>query len=363
MAELSFSAADEADLGSSGSRSITQKLLPHPGEDAYLHLGTQWRESTERTLASMSLLHPAKGGMTLRATGLVDFPVDRLPRLDPADANYAKVLDLRLKADMQNERNMKIRYDRTLEDWTAVYTLVVDSLEQSMPLLVKELKVACDLHARGEVEVEGRYDGPLAYSAALAVLPQTSGTDRTRSKLDKEFYETLERLQKSPQHKLPDGCSADEFTKRAGTWIVHIEPNLARRYDPVDAADFIIDLLPSGLAESGRRIKKDMTRDGNFTDLMAVAKECRIMRSLSALSSCSTSSACCSFSAMKLMGLWRFSRTTKGLMIFVIATRRRKTPSISTESSSRCVSYEVPVWLRCVTCLARRIRRTSLPRC
>ena len=89
QAELSFSAAEGADLGSSENRSGTQKLLPHPGEDAYLHHATQWRESTDRILASMSLLHPAKGGETLRATELVDFPVDRLPVPVLGDANYA----------------------------------------------------------------------------------------------------------------------------------------------------------------------------------------------------------------------------------------------------------------------------------
>ena len=116
----------------------------------------------------------------------------------------------------------------------------------------------------------GYFDGPLAWQVALAVLPKADGE---RTKLDKDFYSAAEALQLS--HPLKPGCSGEEYSKRAGTWIHRIMPNLGRPCPPGDASDYVLQLMPANLREAGRRIKSDLKREGSWLNLAAVTRACR----------------------------------------------------------------------------------------
>ena len=93
-----------------------------------------------------------------------------------------------------------------------------------------------------EPGLEGYYDGTRAWALAINRL---SGQQRT--KVDRDFYRTAERLQ--TENKLADGCRAEEFVKKALAFIVHISPNLAQPYSKEESAEYIVDLMPKRLAE------------------------------------------------------------------------------------------------------------------
>ena len=61
----------------SGRTQVTLSI-PHPGENAKLHIATHWVETAERFLAKQKLLEAARGGMPPTAEDLVDYPLDRM---------------------------------------------------------------------------------------------------------------------------------------------------------------------------------------------------------------------------------------------------------------------------------------------
>ena len=86
------------------------------------------------------------------------------------------------------------------------------------------LSLRCSMSAKPSSGVDAdAYDGPLAWRTALSIL-----TKAERTKADKEYYETAERLQS--KNALPNGCSGDDYSRRAMAWIYFILPNLPRQY-------------------------------------------------------------------------------------------------------------------------------------
>ena len=79
-------------------------------------------------------------------------------------------------------------------------------------------------------------------------------------------------MQKS--NPLPDGCSASDFQKKAFAFVQYIMPNLAQKFEPHDAAEYILKLMPAGLHEAGQRIKFQTKSAGRFTDLMYLIRLC-----------------------------------------------------------------------------------------
>ena len=86
-----------------------------------------------------------------------------------------------------------------------------------------------------------------------------------RSKTDIRFYDTARDIQ--AKNRLSDGCKASDFKKKADAWIHRIRPNLQQPYSDLDAAEFIVDMLPKKLATDGRRIKENLKKAGTFEQL------------------------------------------------------------------------------------------------
>ena len=163
--------------------------IPHPGENAKLHIATQWVEAAERVLAKAKLLEPARGGIPATAEDLVDYPLDVM--MPPAAGDQRAQLEW-IKLEVHNEKNRKARESALLDAWTQIYLVIEESLQAHAPNLARELRDICDLQKRGAVAKAGYYDGPLAWQVALAVLPKADGE---RTKLDKDFYSAAEALQ------------------------------------------------------------------------------------------------------------------------------------------------------------------------
>ena len=212
-----FAAANGDDSGLT-MKGIGNATLPsHPGMDAARHTCVQYAESVIKILTKFGLLEPARGRQTLRASDLVDFPLHRLPVPHIADPQYAKLLELRTKWEMHNEKNLKVRTVKTLEDYTQIYVLCSASLEEKCPVQSKQLQAACNFYTRGESAVEGYYDGPLAFAAMMGLLNLEENVGGDRPKADSDFYEKALAAQLA--HPLPDGCAASEYMTRAGQFM------------------------------------------------------------------------------------------------------------------------------------------------
>ena len=126
----------------------------------------------------------------------------------------------------------------------------------------------CDLSSRGVVG--GYFDGPRAYRIIMHKLEKTIRTEQ-----DKDFYRQAERLQRATH--LPDGCPAADYHKKALSFIVHINPNLAQPYDSDDTTQYIINLMPKGMRDAGRLVKHELTLEGKLHDHLYVIQKCRAL--------------------------------------------------------------------------------------
>ena len=127
---------------------------PHPGENAKLHIATQWIEAAERVLAKSKLLEPARGGLPATAEDLVDYPLDLMMR--PAAGDQRTQLDW-IKLEVHNEKNRKARESALLDAWTQIYLIIEESLQTHAPNLARELRDICDLQKRGAVAKAGYF--------------------------------------------------------------------------------------------------------------------------------------------------------------------------------------------------------------
>ena len=150
--------------------------------------------------------------------------------------------------------------------WNKLYGLVLASVEGVSTLLAQELRTLCAITEGAE---DGsNFDGPLAWRVVVLLL-----TKAERTKEDKKYCKTAEELQL--RHHLPDGCPAEDYSKKAHAFVANILPNLAQTYSAEDAGDYVIDLMPRGLRESGRRIRERLLAEGRLTDLVHVVRVCR----------------------------------------------------------------------------------------
>ena len=100
------------------------------------------------------------------------------------------------------------------------------------PLLATELFEVCAFSRAGIVG--GWFDGPRAWQ----ILLERIDGDGERSEYDKNFYTTALKWQQS--NKLANGCSSDEYQKRAFAFLQFIKPNLAQKYEDADASEYIL---------------------------------------------------------------------------------------------------------------------------
>ena len=231
---------------------IDGQLLPVvPATQPPQHQAVLLREQLDDYLAKRNLLGVALGHGSSRARAIVDIDLDRLPPLDAAAPDYASRLTRQLEYERRNEENAYKRYNLELSDWTEVYAICAAATSKAVALK-KQMRDLCDLHALGRCP-DNYYDGPRAYQMVINHLLGSAG-DRSRE--DKEYYEHALELQiKSP---LPDGVLATDYHAKGYAAIVYILPNLARPISDVDAAEYIVDMMPSGLATERRLLKRKL---------------------------------------------------------------------------------------------------------
>ena len=95
-------------------------LPEYPGEDAYKHSSTQWRESAEARLGKRGLLAVANGRPPPECASLIDYPLHLLAPLDPAAPDAEKKLVERMKLEEHNARNAATRQRITFQKWTEI---------------------------------------------------------------------------------------------------------------------------------------------------------------------------------------------------------------------------------------------------
>ncbi|MDC0525857.1 hypothetical protein OAO87_02565, partial [bacterium] len=225
-------------------------------------------EQVEARLADYGLLAVAKDGADPDSCkALIDYDLSAYPELPPAHPHYLRNLETRMRYNQHNASNYQKRRSLRFAAWTKVYTLFKASTETSAPVFSRELLEKCSfekLHGMSD----GYFDGPRAYG-----LVSRKVFGATRTKADKNFYRTAERLQTS--NRLPDGASADEYSKKALAFLVKIQPYLAQPYDADDTSEYLVDLMPHALRESGRRVKDKLITDGVWHNHMQVLLTCR----------------------------------------------------------------------------------------
>ena len=145
---------------------------------------------------------------------------------------------------------------------------LAQSCETTAPTLFRTLYDKCNLETlTGNAGLAGYFDGPRAWRLVLVWL---EGGRRTTS--DKEFYRLAEKIQR--EHMLRAGCLESDYNEKALAFVNKIMPNLAQKYEPADAGEYLIDLMPLRLAPDKRRLKAELIRNGLISDLREVQRQC-----------------------------------------------------------------------------------------
>ena len=190
-------------------------------------------EDAKASLSAKGLMAVAEGEMPASALCIIDVSLDDLPKLPASHRDAARREEKRISVKAQNQANALKREQLTLEAWTQLYGALKACTAAKAPVLSRTMADRCDLATRG---VKGGYfDGPLAWRLAKAALAKAQRTDA-----DKAYYRKAERLQ--TEHRLPDGCLADAYVKKALAFVLHINPNLAQPYTASDASQYLLDL-------------------------------------------------------------------------------------------------------------------------
>ena len=96
---------------------------------------------------------------------------------------------------------------------------------------------------------------------------------KTRTERDKQFYRLALELQLKSH--MANGASADEYSKRAHAFIKKINPNLPQLYVEGGISDYLVDLMPADLRESGRLLKYDSEQKGRWLEYKEVISRCQ----------------------------------------------------------------------------------------
>ena len=236
MLRVGSSAGDSTVKGATGAKAYdgkNDKYPSFPGEECLSHVAAQYEEVSKRYLVTTGLYEVAFGGEPIESKAIFD---DMILQNGPVgSASHDPRIALHnAKAFATNQRNEQRRLDLLLAARTQLYGLVKGSCKTTAPLLCRELEDMCDLSPMG---FPGQFDGPRAFHAPLR---RTRG--EKRSKNDKAYYRAAEQFQLN--HPLVKGCTADEYTKRAYSFLVHIRPNLPQSYDDDETADYLVDMMP-----------------------------------------------------------------------------------------------------------------------
>ena len=240
----------------------TDDFLPQfPGEDSLAHEGTQWKENARAALGARDLLAVAQGQMPSTARCIIDVDLATLPELPESHRDASRRLEKRIEVETRNKENAQKRMFITLAAWTKVYAALKACTLKNAPVLSRTLHDRCDLEKTQSLD-GGFYDGPLAWKLVLAALNQAQRTEQ-----DKAYYRKAERLQ--TEHRLADGCPAADYAKKALAFILHINPNLAQPYSAQDVSQYLLDLMPTSLRESGRRMRSELKASARLGRLLA----------------------------------------------------------------------------------------------
>mmetsp|Transcript_10856 Transcript_10856/g.24987 ORF Transcript_10856/g.24987 Transcript_10856/m.24987 type:complete len:375 (-) Transcript_10856:417-1541(-) len=260
-----MSTVDNVKTSSSGHARI--ELSDFPGEEPLTHEGNSWKMDTITRLSPHELVAVAETGILPALSEIIDIDIDTFPELPADHPQHERRRLERIKILTSNMGNEERRRRVTLRAWTTLFESLRSSCVKKAPLLANELYELCALSSRG---IPGGYfDGPRAWAILMG---RVDGGAVERQESDKAFYSTAPELQKS--NPLPDGCTSTDYTKKAFAYVQYIMPNLAQKYEPADAAEYILKMMPPGLYEAGQRIKFSLKTEGRFTDLKYLIRQC-----------------------------------------------------------------------------------------
>ena len=195
--------------------SLPLQLTPLPPNMPLLHDAEETRRKLEDELSVQKYLRVALGYIPDSVAHIKLFPLERFP-LPPQDApNYTRALESYLKHQMENEEKEKRVQTATYTAWTTLSAALAIAADANRPSLARQIRTICDLSA--DPELNGYADGPRAFGMVVADLANNG----ERTKKDKQFYDDALAVQSS--HRLADGCSAEEYRKKAEAFVEKIK--------------------------------------------------------------------------------------------------------------------------------------------
>ena len=123
------------------------------------------------------------------------------------------ILDEINRIKTRNKQNAIPRWFIIMSAWTMLYNSIAQCCEKTAPILFRTIFDSCNLEKTRGI-IGGFFDGPRAWQWVLIWL--TGGGRRTKS--DKDYYRTAERLQRD--HQLLNGCL--EASEAHGHLFLHL---------------------------------------------------------------------------------------------------------------------------------------------
>ena len=219
-------------------------------------------------LAEKHLLKVALGQPPASCRQLIDHDMSLIPLADPnlPPRDFLRLVEIRMRCERDNSVNAAKRYELDMNARTECFGIISKSCERNQNDLRKTLREKCDYTSSGHT---GYFDGARAFAMVCFAI-----SHQVRTRQDKDFYATALEILMDPKNQLPDHCLGSDFQRKARSFVESVMPYLERKFELPDAIDKIISFMPNCLASDGRRIKKDIEKDG-VTDLMTIIESCR----------------------------------------------------------------------------------------
>ena len=208
--------AENKDINSSTLSTKEKLVFPtFPQENQILsHQAFKWHERAIRELTAAGLFKVATlAAMPDSIEEVRDRPVPGV--LPAAHREYARREEKIMDIVEYNRGQQRKRLRLWLESWTSLHTALLDCTEETAPALHLMLKENCNMTHIDPTYFD-RKDGPRAW-----VMIEDFLASAANSKFDKRFYRAAEALQR--ERRLPDGCSAADYLKKALAFKLYIQ--------------------------------------------------------------------------------------------------------------------------------------------
>ena len=245
-------------------------VLDHAPADAKMDEVLRFQQHCETRFAAARLEEVMRGDPPLRVRQIIDYTEEDFIHdtvIATAEPDLAlKYKQHNAKLRRENMMNYHKRLAIIADAQNIGFEMVTAAAEKHHQHLVTKMMKLCRVQEHGVSYNDGTRAWNMLMHALLHPFDEVGRTPQ-----DKRHYEIADEMIKNAE--LPAGCTAKAFGDLVHTWAEKIMPNVPRKYEPEDAALYIVHRMPVSDEEKSR-IEDEVTKEGIF-DVDHIISRCK----------------------------------------------------------------------------------------